>query len=119
MKSYGSVIHHIKANTYAGTGQKCQVKVVWAKLIEYGPSQDKEPRIVLQQDGHTYSHNFTGSDSILKSVIIPGQMQGDNAQSPSVDRAPDWATHAFILIDISQMSYNFDLRVTDVYMRQV
>ncbi|HBT4634448.1 TPA: hypothetical protein MB304_003245 [Klebsiella pneumoniae] len=119
LKGYGSVIHHIKASTYAGTGQNCIIKIVWAKLIQYGSWQDKEPRILFQETGHIYSHNFTGSDSILKSVIIPGQMQGGVAQSPSIDRAPDWATHAFLLIDITPMAYNYDLRISDVYMRQV
>lgn len=119
LKGYGSVIHHIAADTYAGTGQHCVVKIVWAKLIEYGAGQDREPKITLQQNGHTYINNFSGDSSTLKSVIFPRQMQGETGQAPAVERAPDWATHAFILIDISGIAYNFDLRITDVYMRQV
>lgn len=119
LKGYGSVIHHIKASTYAGTGQSCQIRIIWAKLIEHGPNQDREPQITLQQNGHVYEYKFSGTNSTLKTVVMPGQMQGEINQPPSIDRAPDWATHAFILIDTSKISYEFDLRITDVYMRQV
>lgn len=119
LKGYGSVIHNFQAATYAGDGQSCQVKIVWAKLLQYGAAQDIEPKILMQATGHTYTYNFSGSESQLKTAIIPGQMQGSDTQTPMVDRAPDWATHAFLLIDVSKMKSNFDLRITDVYMRQV
>lgn len=119
LKGYGSVIHHLRANTFAGDGQSCQVKIVWAKLNEFGAQQDKEPQILLQQTGHSYTFNFSGVESELKTVTIPGQMQGYTTQPPNFERAPDWATHAFLLIDVSKMKSNFDLRITDVYMRQV
>ncbi|HFT7665751.1 TPA: hypothetical protein ACGR4L_001798 [Serratia marcescens] len=119
LKGYGSVIHHVRANTYAGDGQRCQVKILWAKLREYGPQQDVEPQILKQQTGHVYTYQFSGNESDLKSVIIPGQMQGYPTQPPAFERAPDWATHAFLLIDVTEMKSNFDLRITDVYLRQV
>ncbi|CAI1647550.1 hypothetical protein [Serratia ficaria] len=119
LKGYGSVIHHIRANTYAGEGQSCQVKIVWAKLSEFGAQQDVEPKILMQQTGHSYTYNFSGSESQLKTEVIPGQMQGYATQPPSFERAPDWATHAFLLVDTTKMKSNFDLRITDVYLRQV
>ncbi|MGB8667544.1 MAG: hypothetical protein WCD24_22805 [Serratia inhibens] len=119
LKGYGSVIHHLRANTFAGDGQSCQVKIIWAKLSEFGAQQDVEPKILMQQTGHSYTYNFSGSESELKTVVIPGQMQGYVTQPPAFERAPDWATHAFLLVDTSQMKSNFDLRITDVYMRQV
>ena len=119
LKGYGSVIHHFQANTFAGDGQSCQVKIVWAKLSEFGAQQDVEPKILMQQTGHSYTFNFSGLESELKTVVIPGQMQGYVTQPPSIERAPDWATHAFLLVDTTKMKSNFDLRITDVYMRQV
>ncbi|MBV6691623.1 glycoside hydrolase family 55 protein [Serratia quinivorans] len=119
LKGYGSVIHHLRANTFAGDGQSCQVKIVWAKLSEFGAQQDVEPKILMQQTGHSYTFNFSGLESELKTVVIPGQMQGYVTQPPSFERAPDWATHAFLLVDTTKMKSNFDLRITDVYMRQV
>ncbi|MBO1501543.1 hypothetical protein JKX24_21615 [Serratia proteamaculans] len=119
LKGYGGVIHHLRANTFAGDGQSCQVKIVWAKLSEFGAQQDVEPKILMQQTGHSYTFNFSGLESELKTVVIPGQMQGYVTQPPSFERAPDWATHAFLLVDTTKMKSNFDLRITDVYMRQV
>lgn len=119
LKGYGSVIHNFRVGTYAGDGQSCQVKIIWAKLLEYGPAQDIEPKILMQATGHTYTYNFSGSESEFKTAVIPGQMQGSDTQAPTVDRAPDWATHAFLLVDTTKMKSNFDLRITDVYMRQV
>ncbi|TFZ50794.1 hypothetical protein E5C26_13695 [Serratia proteamaculans] len=119
LKGHGSVIHHFQANTFAGDGQSCQVKIVWAKLSEFGAQQDLEPKILMQQTGHSYTFNFSGVESELKTVVIPGQMQGYVTQPPSFERAPDWATHAFLLVDTTKMKSNFDLRITDVYMRQV
>ncbi|CAI1628668.1 hypothetical protein [Serratia entomophila] len=120
LKGTGPVCYQTTFDTLAGSGNgSTTFKIIWVKANTYGPTNAKEPDIVRQLEGSHFTFTFNGNPSTLKTVVTPINMPTVESPPPAWDRAPHWATHAILVCDVSALSRSTELRLKDVYLRQI
>lgn len=120
LKGTGPVCYQTTFETLAGTGNgSATFKILWVKANTYGPTNAKEPDIIRQLEGSNFTFTFNGSTSTLKTIATPTNMPTIESPPAAWDRAPHWATHAILVCDVSALSRSTELRIKDVYLRQI
>ncbi|HGM5299482.1 hypothetical protein [Serratia marcescens] len=120
LRGDGAVIFNSTFRTYVGDGHQLRFTLFWAQLEMYGASNGTEPTVLRNQSAIDYKMPLPGvTDSTLKTYTAPVNLQGYTGQSPSIERKPDWATHAYLAIDITGLPRGTDIRIENIYMRQI
>lgn len=116
----GPVTYQASITTNAGDGNgSITLSIVWVKAITYGPTGTTEPLIIRQLTGMNNTYTFSGSKSTSKDIVTPSNIPAIDPLPVSWDRAPQWATHAMLVADVSNLARSVELKIKDVYMRQI
>lgn len=112
----GLVTYQLVGSSLASSGS-VTLTVKWVKANTYGADQDKTPVIYQSQDSITSTYSFNAASAT--SISTPTNIQAPTSPPPEWERAPQWATHAILVIDVTNMPVSTELKITDVYMRQI
>ncbi len=120
LRGDGTVVFNSTFKTYVGDGHQLRFTLFWAQLEMYGANNSIEPTVIRNQSAIDYKMSLPGvTDSTLKKYTAPVNLQGYTGQSPTIERKPDWATHAYLVMDITGLPRGTDIRIENVYMRQI
>lgn len=115
----GPVVFKIKCGSYATSPGRWRFQIMWADATFYGPDQDKSPVIHKEVPGPYYDLNTRGNGTSFQEYYGPTQITGFDGQTKFFTTPPQWATHAYLVIDVTNLAMNMAHRITDIYMRQI
>ncbi|WP_052752521.1 phage tailspike protein [Tatumella morbirosei] len=113
IKNNGNIAFKFNCNTSVA----CTLGVAWAAMADIQGNRDSTvtPQISKTQNSISYPLTTTGSQ-----VQAPSLLQGGMATSgASAERAPDWATHALIYVQLPNNGSGSSIKIYDVYAREI
>ncbi|UQT02955.1 amylovoran biosynthesis protein [Serratia phage vB_SmaS-Totoro] len=115
----GPVVFKIKCGTYAASPGRWRFQIVYCDATFFGADQDKSPIIHKEALGPYYDLQTRGNGTAFQEYYGPTQIPGFSGQSKFFATPPPWATHAYLMIDVTNLAMNMAHRITDIYMRQI
>lgn len=118
LKGNGPVAYTVGLGSWGSNG-KIGIEIHWVDGIFFGADSPNSPIIFKDVKGPFYDLPLTGTGSVFKTYRSPINFQGSVGQGVDYVTAPDWATHAVLVLDITNAPKNMSHRITDIYMRQI
>lgn len=118
LKGTGPVAYTATLGSWGAFG-KIHIAIHWVDATFFGPDTPNNPIVHKEVKGPYYDLPLTATGSEFKTYRSPINFQGSTGQAVDYTSAPDWATHAVLVLDITNAPKNMSHRITDIYMRQI